>query len=248
MTSNNTTPTAAPAPFPPTGAPAPPPPTAPEAPASHRYLPLVASHLKRGIPVEELACSDRDRIRLRAIFRCWDAYQKNPFTRAIEWFTHKEQRYISPKFLPTALEIFEHIRSTYEAYNPKHDRDIALWTVRNTIQDSVNCGDRKLALQGAKQLAELHNGFAEDADKTQSRSALPIILVHATTKNPESIDYTDAALEEEMRKWNASIDPTFQAIQDRARQLEARTTEITEADFEEEKPNYLTDDLFDEYD
>lgn len=236
------------------------------------FAPLIAAHLKRGVPITELACSDRDRLRLKAIFNCWDAYCRNPFTRAKDWFQWKESDYISNKFLPVALEIFEHIRMNYESCDAKHDKELAKWAARTAIEHAADSRDNKALVSGAKLLADLHNGFAEEGadERNKSRAALPIILVHATAKNPESMDYTDSALEEEMRKWNAAIDPTFQAIQDRTRQLEARSQEITDADFEElpqngvptpsQSPNgvptppsstsspFLTDDLFDEYD
>ena len=213
---------------------------------------LLIEHVRSGIPTDELNCSKRDRDRIKAIMRAYEHYKHNPWMSVRDWFVHREYPYISHDFMPTALELFEYLRVNLSDYNTSSDRDMIKFAARTAIKHGASTGDDHKMLKGADLLLKANGGFkdSEENDIAKSTASLPWFLVRSPKKvSEDAIDMSDAELIEEMNRWGAAIDPSFLKIVQQSGELAISNRKAQEQRHPNYvTPDYITDDLFDEYD
>ena len=212
--------------------------------------PFISTHLTKGVPISELGCSERDKKRISALVRTFNAYNQNPFMSVRKWLTQRENRYISAEFLPTALELFEFMRTTFSERNSRQRAfDQASYLAESAAKQALATGDAQMKLKASQQITKLHGldkpAPAEDVSKNTAN--LPWFLVRTPKAISEDAEeYTDFELEQKMRELGATIDPHFIEVNRRVQEMERKSEEKTSA--VDVHPDYITDDLFDEYD
>lgn len=241
-----------------------------------RFLAPIRAHMENGIPLTEVALNSQDQKRLNAVIRTFRTYQSNPFTKPREWMTNRERPYISPQFMPIALQLFEYLRINYSESSFQNDLDVCKWAARRAIKVGAEQGDMTAMLKGVAELRKSNGDFKqnEENDIAKNTASLPWFLVRTPKAiSEDAVEYTDTALIAEMQRLGAAIDPHFLTITEKTAALSTvptvpggSATPVPTSSAGDPPPitvktglftpvpsgspagvSYLTDDIYDEY-
>lgn len=179
-----------------------------------KLLGAVEKHIEYGIPLEDMALTDRQRERLQFCFVIWNRIQADPNLDLTMMLRMQYKR--TPQQIVNDRQIISHIMSKLNASDRVFDEFRVRKNADRIIRMGEATGDWKAIEAGTKILKEVsHAGEPETADDLNKNTAnlQPVLVAEAGSVIEGKKTYTREELNEQRKKYGASKDAVMDMIE-----------------------------------